>query len=85
MAPLCAAPGFLGAFTIMLWLLVAKSALTGCGHRRCGWGVRFGVRVCFEEEQSDTYVEQEVGKCPECGAWLNTDALLGAHDWVRGR
>jgi hypothetical protein len=53
-----------------------------------GGGDRFGVWVCFdeEEEQSDTYAgQEEVGKCPECGAWLNTDALLGAHDWVRGR
>ena len=50
-------------------------------------GDRFGVWLCFdeEEEQSDTYAEQEVGKCPECGAWLNTDALLGEHEWVRGR
>ena len=61
-----------------------------CAHRL--WaeevrvGNRFGVWVCFdEEEQSETYAEQKVGKCPKCGAWLNTDTLLGAHDWVRGR
>jgi predicted AAA+ superfamily ATPase len=46
---------------------------------------RFGVWVCFDdEEQSDTYAEQ-VGRCPGCGAWLNAQALSlsVAHEKVR--
>jgi hypothetical protein len=44
---------------------------------------RFGVWACFDdEEQSATYAEQ-VGRCPGCGAWLNADALLGAHGKAR--
>jgi hypothetical protein len=46
----------------------------------CAGGDRFGVWVCFdEEEQSETCAELEVGKCPECGAWLNTMAQLRGH------
>ena len=85
MALLCAPHQ--GSWVLYYYVMVV--ACQECAHRLCAEEVRvedrFGVWVCFdEEEQSDTYAEQ-VGKCPECGAWLNTDALLGAHGWVRGR
>ena len=40
---------------------------------------RFGVWVCFDDEElSVTYTEQ-VGRCPGCGVGLNVnaDVLLG--------
>jgi hypothetical protein len=65
------------------WLPRVRPQALGTGG---AGGDRFGVWACFgEEERSDTYAEQEVGKCPECGAWLKTDALLGAYEWVVGR
>jgi len=58
-----------------------------CGHdlwaEQMPVADRFGVWVCFDdEEQSDTYAEQ-VGRCPGCGAWLNAQALSAAHEKVR--
>jgi hypothetical protein len=49
---------------LSLRLLLAKSGPQALGTGGAG-GDRFGVWVCFEEEQSDTYAEQEVGTCPE--------------------
>ena len=41
------------------------------------------MRAIFDdEERSATYAEL-VGRYPGCGAWLNADALLAAHEEAR--
>ncbi len=51
----------------------------GCGHglwvEEMPVADRFCVLACFDdEERSESYAER-VGRCPECGAWLDARTL----------
>lgn len=64
-----------GGATLGRWTCRAKGAGTGCGSKRCPHSDRFCVLACFDdEERSESYAER-VGRCPECGAWLDARAL----------
>jgi hypothetical protein len=69
-------------------------AMSSVSCPECGYGLwaeevpvagRFGVWVCFDdEEQSDTYAEH-VERCPGCGTWLNVKVLLAMRKRMRLR